>query len=134
VLAWLHETQRRDPTSVRRYFDCDGCMQTSTREQRQSIGCGWEPPRPPELGPPLIWDHTARVSSAKDRTTVCPGYSCGLPEVVEASHAHLHWSKGHLRDLTRTPPSKALLRGIEVLEIERGRVEDWALKNPPKES
>jgi hypothetical protein len=123
---------RRDSFAVGRFFDCEGCKMTSTPEQRQSIGCGWEPP-PPEHVDVRVWDHPGRPETKDDKTTICPGYSCGLPEVIEASVAQLHWSKGELEHFTRgqlaTPD---LLRAIVTLEVEQARAKAYALDNPPK--
>lgn len=124
---------RRDVVAVSRFFNCDACKMTSTPEQRQSIGCGYEPPAPESM-PVRIWDHPARAEAPDDKPTLCVGYVCGLPEVVEASRAQLHWSKGQLSHFTRGEIARPeLLRAIELLEVEQARARAYAMDNPPKQ-
>lgn len=74
------------------------------------------------------WDHEGRDDAPP---TTCAGYTCALPEVIEVSHARLHWSKGALA-LYAAKPTAPLLSAITVLEREIGRVQDWAMENPVK--
>jgi len=100
-------------------------MEITPRISRQGIGCGYEPPAP--IGVPVRpWDHSGRHEDRDvDPPSVCPGYSCGLPEVIEASHARMHWQKGELVSFTRKPPRPELMTAITILELESNRAEGW---------
>lgn len=95
------------------------------------MGCGYEP-EPPAGFPVKPWDHESRIEANEPPPTVCPGYTCGLPEVIEASHARLHWSKGALK-LYAKKPTPQLLSAITILEREINRVQDWAMEHPEKD-
>lgn len=99
---------------------CDTCIKELSEEMRQLQGCGYLPRH--EFGKP------AAPLDCETEPTVCPGFSTALPEVIEIARARLHWSKGSLRDFTRSP-SEALLIGIEVLEGASNEAQSWALKN-----
>ncbi len=46
-------------------------------------------------------------------SSVCPGYSCSLPEVVEVTHAYAQWEAGTLTEwLDGEPPTKELLDAL----------------------
>ena len=114
-------------------------MATVDRHTRQTMGCGYEPPPPPGVVV-QAWDHVGREPGKDERGNdgrialeMCPGYACGLPEVVEVSRARMHWSKGSLSTFVGGEPTDALTAAVEVLEVESGRAQDWALRNPVKE-
>ncbi len=115
-------------------------MQTYDVQQRQLMGCGYEPPDPrlPAMPPSF----TGREPGAdefdddgREIHPVCPGYLCGLPEVVEASHAHLFLKNGGLAQFCDGKPPTSMLRdAVTILECEYGRVLDWSSKNPQKKA
>jgi hypothetical protein len=107
--------------------DCARCRRSTTRLVRQSMGCGYEPPAPRGL-PAVAWQHPGDDG---DELTTCPGYTCNLPEVIHASRARLHWSKGQLEAFTGGPPRAELLLALEVLEVATNRAQDWHMQNPP---
>lgn len=111
--------------------DCEKCMRTTPPEIRQRFGCGYEPPTPR----PEVWTHDSEVYTQDDptRPTTCRGYTVTLPEVIEASRARLHWSKGQLEVFTRSPPAESLVLAVEILEGSVLSTQDWMMKNPPKE-
>jgi len=112
-------------------------MQTTPRTTRQALGCGYEPPGEGMVRP---WDHPGREIPPDEIDDhgqlidpTCPGYLCGLPEVIETSHARLHWQKSQLAVYTRRTPRPELITAITVLEIESGRCDAWDFKNGRKE-
>lgn len=92
--------------------------------------------------PVQAWDGSSlgRMSSPDERDDkrriihpVCPGYACGLPEVIEASHARLFFDKGELSQFCDGKTATPMLRdAITILECEASRVMDWSYKNPVK--
>lgn len=137
-MPWLQEARRRTPSDVARYFDCKTCMMKLEPDvRRKDFGCGYLPPWP-DAEP---WDHDGREESSDERddlgrlhVPICPGYVCGLPEVVEASSAHLFLKNGGLAQFCDgEPPTPALRDAVTILEAEYGRVIDWISRNPPKE-
>lgn len=134
LLPWLQASRAQEPYTVERYFDCERCMLTTHRTQRQALGCGYEPPAAAHI-PVVPWDHEGRVAGADEhdergRTLdpVCPGYLCGLPEVIEASHARAHWKHGELWSFTGSQPTRPLLMAIVTLDMEDARCQDWQLE------
>jgi len=143
--------------SVAHLLDCRTCMSTYPRTERQRIGCGFEAALPGATP----WEHEGRELGPEERCSLprghagehgtssapsssgfcdapidatCPGYLCSLPEVLEISHARLHWSKGALGAFADDEkPSRALLIGITILEGESGHAQDWELQNPVKD-
>lgn len=89
--------------------------------------CGYEPTAPLERT--FSWLHEGQ---AEDPPEICPGYLCGLPPVIEVTHARLHWDRGQLRDWCEGPPSRSLMDAIETLESADNHATAWAMKNPPK--
>jgi hypothetical protein len=82
---------------------------------------------PPSTIPVTPWDHQGRAKS-KDDLVVCAGYVCSLPEVIEAARAHLHWSKGALRDFCRGEVPDQLFFGIEVFDGACDALSAWLMK------
>ncbi len=103
-------------------------MHTVPREQRQLLGCGFvPPPANPRLLPMVRpW---AGLGYRGDQPTTCPGYTTGLPEVVEIARARLHWSKGQLDVFVggAGDVSEAMIAGIELLEDADNRRRNWAM-------
>lgn len=112
--------------------DCSKCKQMNTREQRQYLGCGYEPPidrarltlwRPPE----------GKHAYRGPEPTVCAGYSTSLPEVQETSILRLHWEKGSLRDACDgEKPTEETLALIVILQGAYNALQHW-LMTPSKD-
>lgn len=96
------------------------------------MGCGFLPP----VTAALPWDHPGREpakdeldQSGRTLLPVCPGYACGLPEVIESSQAHLFLKNGGLSQFCDgDSPSPALRDAVTILECEYSRVMDWSSK------
>lgn len=125
LLPWLQEAYRSDKQSVEHFFDCQSCMASVDAKTRQYMGCGYEPVDPAiPVGP---WNHRGR-QRPKDEPLVCPGFACGLPEVIEASDAHMFWSKGQLTEHCDGKAATHALRfAIKVLETENAKVQAWTV-------
>jgi hypothetical protein len=111
-------------------------MQHFTLLDRQLSGCGFAP----AVAGARPIDHDGRTGALpldddglpRGRNTVCPGYTCGLPEVIEASRARQWREKGGLRDFTRgEQPSDALMLAVDIIDAESAKATSWAMKNPP---
>ena len=108
---------------------------------RRFMGCGYLSAAGPGV-PVNAWDGSSlgRSVSPDERddkgatiTPVCAGYVCGLPEVIEASHARIFYDKGELEQFCEGGCATAALRdAITVLECEGSRVMDWSNRNPVK--
>lgn len=96
-------------------------------DDRQRIGCGFEPP-PVDRKRLSIWDPPrSRVGFSGDPPTTCPGYTTQLPAVHAIVRAHAHWSKGQLETFLGEKPTEQTLLAIEIYDGERSRFENWAL-------
>jgi hypothetical protein len=108
LLPWFQEALRTEPDQHRDIADCSKCMETTDVHSRRALGCGWEPA--------LDGAEPATLKSNVE-VTVCPGYSCKLPEVVEVASAYAHWEKGTLSArLDGAEPTPQLLDGLVVLQ------------------
>jgi hypothetical protein len=101
------------------------------------MGCGYEAP----LADAKPWDHIGRIPHADEldddgeRTLpVCPGYVCGLPEVIEISRLRQHAKMNTLGSVFRGQLSEPVVYALEQLDGESQRAEMWALDNPQKKS
>lgn len=102
-----------------------------TQEQRQTMRCGFLP----IYDGGRAWCHVGMDlgDDGDGAPTVCPGYTTRLPEVIEASRARLHWSKGSLREyLGDSSPTELLMDAIVTLEVEANDAERWSIDNPVK--
>ncbi len=102
-------------------------MQTYRPEIRQSMRCGYLPLHP--IG--RAWQHEGDDGEVPD---VCPGYTTALPEVIETSHARLHWEKGGLGLWAQGEVTEQQMQAITVLEMASNAAQSWAIKNPKKAS
>ncbi len=107
-------------------------MEKRDVQSRQLDGCGYLPPPEKNLLPFVRpWQG---LGYSGPEPTVCPGYSTNLPETQEIARAHMHWGKGALSQfLQGRPPSESMLIGIEILESELHKFEDWILREASKE-
>lgn len=103
--------------------DCEKCKACNSRQIRQHMACGYEPP----IEGALPWEHTGR-KVRDDEPKICAGYVCNLPEVIEIARAHLHWSKGSLRDFCRGDAPDTVLYGVEVFEGACNSLSNWLMK------
>jgi len=92
------------------------------------MGCGFEPSIPESKRVHLsMWDGGSLPNYKGPKSTVCPGYTASLPEVVEACRARMHWEKGELASFTRGEPTEALTLCIEILENAINAQQSWAM-------
>jgi hypothetical protein len=107
--------------------DCAKCKADHDEPQRRDMACGWLPIDPDTRG----WIHEGQQPphgvKFEDWRPVCPGYSCGLPEVIEVSRLHAHWRKGALREACDDKPTDAVLSSALILEGQQNSVESWAM-------
>jgi hypothetical protein len=102
-------------------------MQTNAEAQRQLLGCGFLPP--PEQSKRRhvrLWQGGSLPNYKGPETTVCPGYSTTLPEVIEVVRAHRHWSKGNLPVADREP-ADPFVAAIEILDSALGEFQSWGM-------
>lgn len=106
------------------------------KETRQAMGCGWEPKDPkipvqPWSPSSLAGNDTWRcISKDTPEPTVCPGFSCSLPETIEIARAHTHWATGGgLRDYCDTP-TDVLRTGVEMINGSIAECQRWSMENP----
>lgn len=118
-LPWFYEALRRSPDEMALLGDCSECKRTRPRAARVSMGCGYEP-APASGTPVIVWTHEGWKH---EPATICPGYSCRLPEVLEIARARLHWDKGQLGTFCEGQPSELIMIGIEILEGSASELE-----------
>lgn len=94
--------------------------------QRQSLGCGYEPPLPEGAVRLATWKPSTAMFRGAEPTT-CAGYSVRLPEVVEAQKARVHWSTGNLARAIGDGEIEELLDLITIVEGASNDVQRWAL-------
>src|SRR5207248_657017 len=133
---WFQEAVRRDPDSIGVLSDCEECMQTTTRIDRQARACGFEPPAPRNVhvapwGPPAgrVGYDFGKPTEQKPRglraPETCVGYTTNLPEVIEIAIARLHWSKGQLAEFCGGQPDENLMTLIAMLDSEYNAMDLW---------
>lgn len=144
IRPWLLEAKRRSPDSVSHYFNCGRCMREKNEQARELIGCGYLPPPSEKMRPYVeasVWDGTSlgrergadeTDSKGRVKLPVCPGYVCGLPEVIEASWAHAYWEKGELSQWCEGQSTTQLREAVELLAMEQAAATAWAAENPVK--
>lgn len=102
-------------------------MQVESKQQRQLVGCGYE------LAlkglPVAAW---CGLGYSGPKPTVCAGYSCNLPEVIETARARRHWSNGQIEAFAGGPPTDEMLAAIEVLDGAYAELDVWRFENPQK--
>lgn len=119
--------KREAPHAVAHLVDCDGCKQSYTAEERQRMGCGWEP-RIPDA---VTW--WPRDGLDDDPPDTCIGYLMRLPEVREAARAMIHWERGTLKDrFMGEEISTALLDALEALHGSGRELEAYISKPKDK--
>lgn len=128
-MPWLQHGWRKKDGSALRLRDCDGCRETVDPAWRRAVGCGFLPLDPnamPWDATPLGRDpHPDELDKKSGRLLlpVCPGYACGLPEVIEASMAHTFFKNGGLEQACDgAHPTPDLRYAVVILETEYGRV------------
>lgn len=101
--------------------DCDKCKTHTTRQARQHLACGFEPP----IRGALAWEHEGFEPMAEEiESPLCPGYTANLSEVVELSRAAFWARSGNLQTFCGgETPSENLLVGIEIYEGSRNQLE-----------
>lgn len=121
----MQEAAKRNPDGMSLLTDCSKCKTMTTRAQRQSMGCGYEP----RSSAPQPWQPPdGKFGYAGPTVEHCAGYTTTLPEVIEVARARFHWEKGALGlALGRAPLSEALELGIELLESASNRMQSWRM-------
>lgn len=107
--------------------DCTKCKKMNSREQRQYLGCGYEPPidrvRLTLWSPPS----GSKAYSGPD-PTMCAGYTTRLPEVQETSLLRLHWENGSLRDACGGElPTEETLVLVVILQGAYNSLQRWMM-------
>lgn len=99
-------------------------------DTRAQLGCIYEPVlvQATPWSPLSVNPEWRGIDDKGAAPTVCPGYSCSLPHVVEADRARVHWGKNALEAYCGGPPSETLVAFIEVLEAEHNQVERFVLE------
>lgn len=127
MLPWYSHAKRSGSLAI---DDCGKCMERTSRAQRQSLACGYEPAS--KSLPIRPWDHEGRKSYPGEldergvpRVQLCAGYVCNLPEVIEVARAHMHWSKGQIESYCGGMPNEHMLTAIEVLEMSVADLKHW---------
>jgi hypothetical protein len=108
--------------------DCEKCMQTTAKIQRQSLGCGYEP-RPDRVRLTIWQPPQGQRGYRGPELTTCAGYTANLPEVIEASIARAHWKNGALQ---MTEENEELGNAMLILDNEYSALEGW-LMTPSKD-
>ncbi len=117
-------------------------MSDTPEPTRQQLGCGFAP-LPAEhlmrfrrVPSPCGYKGTARKLEDGRETTepeTCPGYTTGLPEVIEVARARFHWKQGGPRAIGIDDwQDHPLTIGIEILEGASNEAEHWRYENPVK--
>jgi hypothetical protein len=102
-------------------------MQAHPDDQRQMMGCGYLPPPDESRRRHLsIWQGGTLPNYKGPKTTVCPGYSTSLPEVIEVARAHRHWSKGNYQVADREPRD-AMVGALEIFDGALAEFQAWAM-------
>ena len=100
-------------------------MQSIPETTRRQLACGHLPPSPSGKA----WTPRYHVERGI-QASICPGYTCRLPEVAETVGAFVQWEQGTLGDyLGGERPSRALLEALATLkaglnELTAARTED----------
>lgn len=127
LLPWVHwyrekRKDERDPNATN-YLDCEWCMSVTSRQQRANIQCGWLPESEHGKG------HTPALGDAPcPETSVCPGYTIRLPEVLECARMVGWADAGVLRDAVDGQITQAAIDGMDVVRSEIRSVERHALR------
>jgi hypothetical protein len=102
-------------------------MQTQSEDQRQLMGCGYTAPVVESRRRHLsIWQGGSLLNYKGPPTTVCPGYSTALPEVIEAVRAHRHWSKGNY-PVAEREPGDPMVVSLELFDGAINEFQLWAM-------
>jgi hypothetical protein len=102
-------------------------MQTNQQLQRQSLGCGYEPPT--DRVHLTIWQPPSGARGYQGKPlTVCAGYTANLPEVVEVAITRAHWKNGEIVSACDGEmPIEDLRNAVLVMDSEYSAVEGWMM-------
>jgi hypothetical protein len=124
-LAWWSEAIKRGLVGAQ--SKCETCMETQTNEQRQILGCGYVAPLDESRRRHIpIWQGGSLPNYKGPKTTVCPGYSTALPEVIETVRAHRHWSKGNYQVADREPRDAQVI-ALEIFDASLSEYQSWSM-------
>jgi hypothetical protein len=98
----------------------------TNQQQRQSLGCGYEPKHP--TLPVMMWSPPgSKCGYSGPRATVCPGYSTNLPEIIETAIIRRHWEKGSIvAACGGENPTEEQLAMVLVLDGAFADLKHWA--------
>lgn len=108
-------------------------MERFNPDVRSSMRCGYLPLVPDARA----WRHAGDDTDERGNNLgpeVCPGYTTSLPEVIETTHARLHWEKGALGIWADGPVTEQQMQAVTVLEMASGAAQGWAMKNPRRDT
>lgn len=108
-------------------------MSANTPLIRQYKGCGYLP-RLEDRTRLTLWQppRGGRAYHGPD-LTACAGYTCNLPETIEASIARAHWKTGNaIAACDGEAPTEDLLNSILILDAAYSECESW-LMTPSKD-
>jgi hypothetical protein len=102
-------------------------MQTTGQLQRQSLGCGYEPPADGRVRLAVWQPPGGNRGYRGPDLTICAGYTTKLNEANEAWHARAHWKNGALVPACLgDEPTEDLLTSILILDGGYNALESWA--------
>lgn len=115
LLPWLQDAISRSPDLP--IANCTKCMKNLDASERQALGCGYEPP----VAHAVPWS-----PPRGKRATMCAGYLCSLPTVIEASRLRAHAKHGALAAACHEgPPTPHTLDAILLIDAELNALEAW---------
>lgn len=118
---YYRETQARDSGSGMLWADCNECKRTLSRARRgDSYGCGFVPEAE-------RCDYAMRPPMTPHEASVCVGYTCSLPQVLQAGRL-LSWREdGQLGILLDGEElTQAAATAMDIVAIERNRARAYA--------
>lgn len=107
--------------------DCSKCRATVSREQRQALGCGYEPPI--DRVRLTMWQPPSGQHGYRgEDPTVCAGYSTALPEVREVQIVKFYADSGNLATWLRgETPTDELLYALVIYASACNAVQHWTM-------
>lgn len=89
---------------------CEECRKQTNVTTRQHMACGYE--KALDVDPSTL---TGLWSPTYMRTTICPGYTVGLPATQEVLGAYVQWEQRTLTEYLGAPPTEVALDCLKWL-------------------
>ena len=105
---------------VAAWLNCEDC--NFDHEQRRLFRCGWIPTSQHLDGGGVFED-----------SSICPGYTIGLPEVFEAARLLVWRREGAIAALARLPLPPIAALAVDLLDSEQKRIERDDLRRQRRE-